>query len=91
MLTLCRRRMPIGANRTDKKTGKRERISGSGRKKGNQERTQIEQPANVESQSEEEIRVGIWTKLGRPELPIPTKDGALKNRIHAGLGKTFPS
>ena len=81
--------MPIGANRTDKKTGKGERISRPGREERNQERTQAEQPANVKSQSEKEVHVGTWTKLGRPELHLPTEDGALKNRIHASIGKTF--
>ena len=89
MPTLCRRRVPTGANRTDKKIGKRERISRPGREERNQERTQVEQPTNVEPQSETKIHVGIWTKLGGPELHLPTEDGTLENRIHASIGKTF--
>ena len=91
MPTLCRRRVPIGANCTDKKTGKGERISRFRREEGDHERTQVEQPTNVEPQSETKIHVGIWTKLGGPELHLPTEDGALKNRIHASFGKTFPT
>ena len=89
MPTLRRRRVPTGANRTDKITRKRERISRPGRKERTQERTQFEQPTNVEPYSEKEIHVGIWTKLGGPELHLPTEDGAIENRIHASIRKTF--
>ena len=46
MPTLCKRRVTTGANRTDQKT--RKRISRPGRKERTQERTQFEQPTNVE-------------------------------------------